>query len=62
MNDEPKYACWAEHAEDLTEAVDLARKNPGELQLRYEAARDRESAPKKLIVECSEGHLNTFDL
>ena len=63
MNDQPKYLCWAEHAEDLTEMVKRERDEPGELTLRYLRPRDaEEAAPKKIIVECSQGHMNTFEL
>lgn len=63
MTDQPKYACWAEHAEDLTEAVQRERENPGELSLRYVGAPGNKGlAPTKLVVACSEGHLNTFEV
>jgi hypothetical protein len=37
MTEQPKYVCWAEHAEDLTAVVNREREHPGEWTLRHQA-------------------------
>ncbi len=62
MADEPPYLCWEAHHEDLTDKVTEELSDPGRLTLYFRRKEDKKAQFAKIFAECSEGHLNVFEV
>jgi anti-sigma regulatory factor (Ser/Thr protein kinase) len=53
---DPRYICWADHKEDLTDKVEAARKES------VPVVALQEDKQQRLTIVCSEGHTNIFEV
>ena len=61
---EPRWECWAEHHEDITDRVEeaAAAKAPWAFRSRVTERLGRGESKRTLVVTCSEGHENVVDV
>ena len=60
----PKYVCREEHAEDLTSLVEaaIAGADTGGIQIEKVAVKTNAGGVKTVVVTCSLGHQNVFEI